>query len=1060
MTTRRGVHTRAKCATCGAAVRAKDRFCATCGTPIAAAQAASVPPSVAVEPARVASVSLQVPALGEAALREQRKVVTILFADLSGSTPLAERLDPEDLRRVLASYFSQLSRQIRRYEGTIDKYIGDAVMAVFGAPLSHEDDAERAIHAALAMHRSIAKLNDDLDREHGVRLALRIGINTGEVVAGMLGGDVQSSYTVVGDAVNTAQRFESVAPLNEVLVSETTRRLALHAFEFETLPPVTLKGKAEPVAAYRVVRRRDEEIEPDASPLVGRREELAFLGTALDDAVAGRGRVLHVRGEAGVGKSRLVTEFRVGLAAGVERMAARCASYETNTPYALIADLVRGAFRIHLVDDEAAARTAFAAGAERLGLKLDENAIPLLLDVIGFNVTFAIDPELKRRLLVLLLRSILQAAGKRSSFVVIAEDLHWIDAASSGMLIELVRDVRSLAGVFITTARPSWHVPWEAEVVDLPALNEQESRTLIDELFEGGVDDVTAHAIIERAGGNPFYIEEVARELRRGGSTLPTTVQEVIEARLDRLVDQTARVVRSAAVIGVSFWYRLLEQLIPQEALAPHLATLEEEAFVVARASTPELTYAFRQALIREVAYQTQLLATRRATHTAVGRAIEVLYGDRLDEFVDLLAYHFERGEDSARALYWLVRAGDRARGLFANTEALVLYTAALRVARDEEGPFGASGILERIGDVQRLTGQYDEARANYETAGKRMPIERPVTRARLLRKTALALQGKGAYPEALATLRAAGEALRNADAPESARITLQTGQVHFWRGEYDDARRELQDAVRAGEAVGADDLVAEGLKLLGNVANNVGDIRFAEDLYRRSRAAYEGLEDVVGVADVRSNLGMIYRRMGRWDDSLEEYRASLAIRERTGHVRGIAASHNNIGEVYRTRGEPAQAIPHYREAIAILERTGGAADAAVVRMSLGAAHVDSGDAVTGLAELRAAEIQVQALGRMKYLPDLYQLIAAGELARGDLVAARENAERSLDLASAAHARHLEATARRVLAEVSIASGDVGSAQGLLEASIRTLEELGEAAELARSRAVLARISG
>src|SRR5438477_3412598 len=271
------VTSRRRCATCGANLRARDRFCASCGTPLDGA---------AIAPRRPAteSASLQVSDVAAADLSEQRKVVTILFADLSGSTVLGERLDPEELRGVLASYFNELARQIRRYEGTIDKYIGDAVMAVFGAPLSHEDDAERAIRAALAMQRSIQTLNDDLERQHGVRLSLRIGINTGEVVAGLLGGDVQSAYTVVGDAVNTAQRFESVAPLNQVLVSETTRRLALHAFEFETLPPVTLKGKAEPVAAYRVIRRRDDEIEPDVSPLIGREAELATLRAALEGA--------------------------------------------------------------------------------------------------------------------------------------------------------------------------------------------------------------------------------------------------------------------------------------------------------------------------------------------------------------------------------------------------------------------------------------------------------------------------------------------------------------------------------------------------------------------------------------------------------------------------------------------------------------------------------------------------------------------------------------------------------------------------------------------------------
>src|SRR5256712_2580708 len=430
MATRTRAGARAKCAACGATVRANDRFCSTCGTPIAAAQAAPVPPSIAPEPARIESSSLQATAETDEALLEQRKVVTILFADLSGSTPLAEKLDPEELRTILGGYFGALARQIQRYEGTIDKYIGDAVMAVFGAPISHEDDAERAIRAALAMQRSIQTLNDDLERQHGVRLSLRIGVNTGEVVAGLLGGDVQSAYTVVGDAVNTAQRFESVAPLNQVLVSETTRRLALHAFEFETLPPVTLKGKAEPVAAYRVIRRRDDEIEPDVSPLIGREAELATLRAALEGAVAGAGRLVHIRGEAGVWQSRLPTQFRLALGPDIERMSGRCASYETNTPYALLAELIRGAFRLHAVDDAAAPRPAILPGPRRVGAAPPAGAAALLLDIVGVNRRTAIEPEQTRRLLLLVLRTVLERASQQRPVVIVPEDLPWCDPAS------------------------------------------------------------------------------------------------------------------------------------------------------------------------------------------------------------------------------------------------------------------------------------------------------------------------------------------------------------------------------------------------------------------------------------------------------------------------------------------------------------------------------------------------------------------------------------------------------------------------------------------------------
>jgi len=312
---------RRRCAQCGNALRVRDKFCASCGTPLEGAP---------LRPARsmVDSASLQVRHIARAALGEQRKVVTILFADLSGSTVLGERLDPEELRGVLTSYFNELSHQIQRYEGTIDKYVGDAVMAVFGAPISHEDDAERVINAALAMQQSIGHLNEDLDRRHHVRLSLRIGINTGQVVAGLLAGDVQSAYTVVGDAVNTAQRFEAAAPLGEILVSADTRRLAIHSFEFEQTAPLTLKGKAERVVGYRVLRRRYEEIAPEATQFIGRTAEIDHLRRAITDAVLGRGRVVNIIGEAGVGKSRLVGELRANLGSGIDRMTVRGGSFE------------------------------------------------------------------------------------------------------------------------------------------------------------------------------------------------------------------------------------------------------------------------------------------------------------------------------------------------------------------------------------------------------------------------------------------------------------------------------------------------------------------------------------------------------------------------------------------------------------------------------------------------------------------------------------------------------------------------------------------------------------
>ena len=259
-------------------------------------------------------------------MQEERRLVSVLFADLSESTALGEQLDPEELRRILGAYFAALVRPIQRYEGTVEKYMGDAVMAVFGAPVSHEDDAERAVRAAAAMQSALTLLNDWLEREHGHRLALRVGISSGEVVSGLLASDVQSAYTVVGDTVNTAQRLESIATPGEVVVGPTTYRLAGRAFEFEPLGAMTLKGKAQPVEAYRVVRPKDESVALGSTPLVGRGSELALLRRSLAGAVLGQGKALTVTGEAGVGKSRLIAEFTLSVGGGIEQWTARARS--------------------------------------------------------------------------------------------------------------------------------------------------------------------------------------------------------------------------------------------------------------------------------------------------------------------------------------------------------------------------------------------------------------------------------------------------------------------------------------------------------------------------------------------------------------------------------------------------------------------------------------------------------------------------------------------------------------------------------------------------------------
>jgi predicted ATPase/class 3 adenylate cyclase len=1058
---------RRRCAQCGNALRARDKFCPSCGTPLEGAP---------VRPTRstVDSASLQVSHVARAALGEQRKVVTILFADLSGSTVLGERLDPEELRGVLTSYFNELSRQIQRYEGTIDKYVGDAVMAVFGAPISHEDDAERAINAALAMQQSIGHLNEDLDRRHHVRLSLRIGINTGQVVAGLLAGDVQSAYTVVGDAVNTAQRFEAAAPLGEILVSADTRRLAIHSFEFEQTAPLTLKGKAERVVGYRVLRRRYEEIAPEATQFIGRTAEIDHLRRAITDAVLGRGRVVNIIGEAGVGKSRLVGELRANLVSGIDRMTVRCASFETNTPYALLSDFIRGAFSFHAADDEATARAAITNGFAALGEALDEADVTLLLDVLGYSVNSPLDPEVKRRILVKLMTRLLQLAGDRAPFVLTAEDLHWVDRASLRVLEELVANIPSLPCLFITTTRPGWTPPWKSESITVRPLDAKTARELIEAVFEVPVDDDLAEAILVRTSGNPFFIEEVVRDLKQSnllvehtgrvglvpGATapVPATVQEVIEARLDRLGAKPRRALNAGAICGRTFWVRVLERLLPDLALRPHLATLERENFIDLRTTAPEITYGFRQILIQEVAYQNQLQVERRRSHGAVASAIEALYGDRLEEFIDLLAYHYSRSNDATKAVDYLMRAGVRAQRLYANEEALTFYRAALEWVEERKAPGDVGGILERMADVEIVIAKFDDALVSLGRAQEHASSSGPVA-ARLKRKIGTALLLKGAYGEAIAALEDARTALGTTVDIEGARIGVRMGEVLSRSGNYARAREALERAVAEAEVHKAEDVAAEGLHYLGGVLGYSGDLRGATNLYRRCLEIYERLENINGAARVYMNLGGLYRRLGRFDEALAQHHAALALAERMGNRWLVALCHANIGEVYKTRGDLAATIASKERALKILTVIGSESEAAQLLMEVGFARVRQGEIATGRAELLEAESRLLAIGSLRHVPELYRALAYAALADGDLIAAERAAGHSLDYACRGKARQEEAITQRTLGEIALARGDVSEARSLLETSRDRLRELGEVAELGFTEGLLQRLS-
>ncbi len=1066
--------TRLRCSACGGALRPTHRFCPNCGAPAAGAATAppqgTTPPTAAKRPFG-GGVSLQVGREQSLDLSENRRLVTVMFCDLSGSTALGERLDPEDLRRILAQFFGALAREIQRYGGTVDKYIGDAVMAVFGAPVAHEDDAERTIRAAIAMQSAIGQLNEDLERRHGARLALRIGINTGEVVAGLLAGDVQAAYTVVGDSVNTAQRFESAAPLGGILVSEPTWRLARRRFRFQPVEPLVLKGKTAPQPAYRVLGVREQEIELAATPLIGRAVELGRLRAALESVFGGRGALLHVVGEAGVGKSRLIREFRGDVDTLVTQFVSRCASFETDTPYAVVARLLRFVFGVPRGTEESLAREGIARGFSAIGEEADPMDTALLLDVLGYREHSGFDPQSKQRVLVNLLRRIVRLRTERSPLIVLFEDLHWADSASIAVVGELARDIPARACLVLTTSRPGWMPPWPAESIVLEPLPEHGARSLVEAAFGTAVETELADTILARTGGNPFFIEEVVRGLwesdvlveRDGkigaevGATprVPTTVQEVLTARLDRLPLSAKRVLQVAAVCGRLFQQRVLEELVFDTSVSESIATLQRERFILPQSMVPEPIYVFRHALIQEVAYQTQLQSQRRSTHAAIGEAIEGLYAERIDELVDTLALHYGRSDNDQKAKHYLLRAGRRAQRLYANAEAMAAYRAALERCGDDQT--ARVTALDGIGDLQRLAGQYAEALASYSDALEAVVPNERIVRANLLRKRGSVHQLMGNSDAGLESFELALANLPAQADRERAFVLIELGDARWRQGRFDEAIESLSRAIAHAERAGANDARADALRHLGTIHVLRGDAPSGLSFYQQSLALYEMLDDLLGQANVHNNIGVVHRREGHYPEALDANAKALKLRERIGDPWGIAMTRNNLAEIHRTRGDVEQAIEDYQAALTQWGSVGHLNGVAIARTGLGIARVEIGQTSLGRADLRTALGEWAQLGSRTYLSETQRYLARAYLPDQHEVALRW-AEQAVETARDLRALDQEGIALQVLGLVREARGEVAQALTALERSRDILRATTERQELARTLAALGRV--
>ena len=667
------------------------------------------------------AVTSTTPAAGE------RRIVSVLVADVAGSTAIAEQLGAERSKFLFDEIIRLMAEQVQRYDGTVAQLTGDGLIALFGAPLAHEDDSERAVRAGLAIQRALAQYAQDVEAAYGIKLTARIGVNTGEVVFSPEVHDGEVRYNALGDAVNVAARLQQLADDGGVVVGPTTRRQIEGCFELEELGERELKGKQAPVASYRVTGVREQESAPPKTPLIGREFELTVLEHTMDALVEGRGAIVSVTGEPGIGKTRLVLEVRSRYRDRIRFIEGRGVSYAQNFPYWPIRDLLREWLGVGATTPEARVRLELKAELAHLFSTEDaEEAYPFFASILGLTL----EPDAAQRLRELNRESIQNRTfelfyewacrlADEMPLCLAFEDLHAADESTLELLDHLLGVTEESAVALFLLYRTerehgSWRLgerarqryPHRYKEIELRPLPADASRLLIGNAAEGEVPDSVAELLAERSGGNPFFLEEAFRDLvergvleRQNGSwslavgvdelAVPALVQGALQARLDRLDPKTREVVNVAAVIGRTFGMPLLERLVEHDELLRALTELQRLDLIVEVRRRPPPEYRFRHGLVQEVAYASLVQSKRRKLAHKVGDALEDIYRESPEEAYGLLARHFTEADVPEKAVDYLLKAGDAARALYADQEALEHY----RKARE---------FLARIGDERR----------------------------------------------------------------------------------------------------------------------------------------------------------------------------------------------------------------------------------------------------------------------------------------------------------------------------------------------------------------------
>jgi class 3 adenylate cyclase/tetratricopeptide (TPR) repeat protein len=1050
-----GARLEAGCAACGAANPPGNKFCHECGAVLggpANGDARFTSPD-AYTPSHLARKILT----ARASLPGERKKVTVLFADLKGSLELMADRDPEDARALLDDVIDRLMEAVHRFEGTVNQVMGDGIMALFGAPVAHEDHAVRACYAALRMHRSVAAYAEDLRRRHGTDVQIRVGINSGDVVVRSIGSDLNIDYTAVGQTTHMAARMEQLARPGTTFISEATRRLADRYVEVVSHGPVPIKGLKLPVEVFELLGATPAS-RLSATPgaltrFLGREEELGHLDRLLDRAGSSHGQAVGVVGEAGIGKSRLMWEFtRSHRTQGWLLMEAPSVSFTKATPYAPITTMLQAYFQIEPDDDVVTIRSKVTTRTLELDAQMHW-AVPSFLALGNIPTDDpdwdSLEPaERRRRIFAAVTRVVLREAERRPVLLVV-ENLHWADSETVELVDLLIDEIAEARVLLLASYRSEYRPAWRERAycgeLRLEPLSTGSAEALLEEVL-GPTPDLQpiARLLVERTGGNALFLEESVRTLIENevlvgdhgayrlakplaSVQIPDRVQAVLAARIDRLPDERKSFLQASSVIGKDLPFTLLQAVsgVPADEVMGNLADLEEAQFLRTTSLYPDLSYSFRHSLTHDVVYSSLLKEQRRSLHARIVDALEALYPDRRIEHVERLAHHALGAELWFEAVAYLQEAAAKAVSRSANREAVTFLEQALaalgHLAESRETFAQAIDVrldlrppllqLGRLDDIHRLS---EEAATMAEQIGDE---------ARQARAYSYLINYYYLRGEPMRALEYGERCLAIAERlGDRVLVSISgryMGHAYHALGQGKEAVRALQDSAEA----------------------------LASDLSRDPSA-----NAVTAYVSTCAWLAFALADLGEFDTAEMWAERARTEAEARRHPYSEAIALTLAGQVSVLRGQLERAVAPLARALSICREANLTVWQAIPAALLGQCMVTLDRKEDGLTLLEEGVRLSDEVGIKAYLSRWATLLGEGFLATGDAPRATEIGERALGLARAHGERGHEAAALRLLADVAAAQEPppLTTATERYATAITLAEELGLRPLLAR----------